>query len=348
MKILFKQFLGIFFFLFLISNSLQAQYSSKKVKPKFEAYTDSLKQVEYNYIFPILGQGAYKKGFDIPYPAGIMANGIWMNQDLVFSNFKLGFENENNDIPLTPVDFIGFGKNENDSQSYNIRPDIWILPFLNVYGLFGYGSSNTSVEVKLGQELGFTSIVDQEFFTKGVGVMAAGGVGPVWFSVDANWTWNKPQLLDKPVRVGVLGIRFGHTLVFKNKPQSNIAVWVGGMRAKMSSETSGQITLKEALPQEVWDRKDEFVGGYYDWYDTLSRPEQIAADKVLTPIVEGIDNSNGEGIVKYSMDKQTKQLWNGIVGAQYQINKHFMLRTEGGVIGNRKSFLLSFNYRFLL
>ena len=34
---------------------------------KHEAYKDSLKQVEYNHIFPILGKGAYKKGFDIPY-----------------------------------------------------------------------------------------------------------------------------------------------------------------------------------------------------------------------------------------------------------------------------------------
>jgi hypothetical protein len=32
---------------------------------------------------------------------------------------------------------------------------------------------------------------------------------------------------------------------------------------------------------------------------------------------------------------------------QYQINKNWQLRGEGGVIGDRKSFLVSLNYRIL-
>ena len=52
-------YIGIFCF----TQSLNAQYSSKKIKTKHESYTDSLKNVEYNYVFPIWGQKAYKKGF---------------------------------------------------------------------------------------------------------------------------------------------------------------------------------------------------------------------------------------------------------------------------------------------
>lgn len=337
----------ILVFLFSISfMNVNAQYSSKKVKTKHEKYTDSLKQIDYNYIFPILGQQVYKKGFDIPYPVGIMANSIWMRQDIVFSNFQLGFETEEVDVPLTEVDFIKFGQNKNNSQNYTIRPDIWVLPFLNVYGLFGYGTSTTNVSIVAPIDL--TTSVEQSFATSGFGIMGAGGVGPVWFSVDVNWTWNKPKLLDKPVQVNVMGIRMGHTFVFKQNPKRNIAVWVGGMRAKMGTETSGEITLNEALPSDVWDKKDEIVANYYVWYDGLSKPQQIIADQVLTPIVEKIDSADGSGIVRYAMDKQTKQLWNGIIGAQFQLNKHWQFRTEGGVLGNRKSFLFSANYRFLL
>ncbi len=36
-----------------------------------------------------------------------------------------------------------------------------------------------------------------------------------------------------------------------------------------------------------------------------------------------------------------------LVGTQYQLNKHWQLRAEGGVVGDRKSLLLSLNYRFL-
>ena len=203
-----------------VENSF-AQYATTKVKTKHQQYTDSLKQVDYHYIFPALGQKVYEKGFDIPYPVGLMANSVWMKQDIVFSNFQLGFIGEN-EIPLTDADFIQFGQNTNKSQNYTFRPDIWLFPFLNVYGLFGAGSSTTSVNIVA--PINLSTEVVQDFSTKGFGVMGAGGVGPIWISVDVNWTWNNPKLLDKPVAVNVLGIRAGHTFVFKNNPKRNIAL----------------------------------------------------------------------------------------------------------------------------
>ncbi|MFD1294005.1 hypothetical protein ACFQ5N_09180 [Lutibacter holmesii] len=351
MKLVSKIFFLLLFVIGLHSNKISAQYSSKKIKTKYEAYTDSLKQVDYDYIFPALGQKVYEKGFDIPYPVGIMTNSIWMRQDIVFSNFQLGFKNDNRDIPLTDVDFIKFGQNTNNSQNYTVRPDVWVLPFLNVYGLFGFGSSTTDVNVIA--PINLNAVVEQDLRTSGFGIMGAGGVGPVWISVDANWTWNKPKLLDKPVKVNVMGIRVGHTFVFKHNPKRNFAVWVGGMRAKMGSETSGEITLNEALPSDVWDRKDEIVSDYEDWknspaFDDLTAKQKVIVNTVLDPIVNAIDNVVGDGVVRYAMDKQTKDLWNGIIGAQFQLNKNWQFRTEGGIIGNRKSFMLSANYRFLL
>lgn len=333
--------------LLISATTLRGQYANTKIKTKNESYTDSLKQVEYNYTFPILGQGAYKKGFDIPYPAGIMGNYMWLKQNIVIDNLQLGLKNDERDIPLTDVNFIQFGDNVNTSYSLNVRPDLWILPFLNVYGILGYGESNT--EVNIVAPIEFLSIVDQSLNTAGFGVMGAGGIGPIWFSVDANWTWSKPALLDSPVLVNVLGLRMGHTFKFKNKPERNIALWAGAMSMKMSSETSGEIKLIDALPPEVWERKDEIVDNYYDWYDNEATiPQKKVADQILTPIVEKIDEADGESIIRYGMDKQVEQQWNGTIGAQFQLNKRWMLRSEVGFIGNRKSILASLNYRFLL
>ena len=333
--------------MFLYTNTIQAQYVSTKVSLKHKEYTDSLKQVKYNYIFPILGQEAYKKGFDIPYPAGAMVNYMWIDQGLLMDNLQLGLKTDEQDIPLTQVDFIEFGENTNTSYTFNVRPDIWVLPFLNVYGIFGYGESHT--EVNLIAPIEMKSIVDQSVSTFGVGILGAGGVGPVWFSIDANWTWNKPELLDEPVRVNVLGIRLGHTFVFKNRPQSNIAVWAGAMNVKINSETKGEIKLRDALPDETWARRDEIVTNYWDWYNNEAGPAQkIVADEILTPIVDRLDDADGNAIIRYGIDKQVKESWNGVFGMQYQYNKHWMLRSEAGLIGDRKSFLVSLNYRFLL
>jgi hypothetical protein len=332
-------------------------YSSKKVRSTHQVYTDSLKSLNYNYVFPFWGQGAYSKGFDIPYPIGLMGNYFWSNQGIVIDNFQLGYSNAYDgplDFPLTPVskDVLDFGNNRNTAWSVNVRPDIWIFPFIDLYGIFGFGRSNTSVEVLLfpdtPQQQSFTSVVDQGITTSGVGVLFAGGVGPVWLSLDLNRTWNKPELLDKATTANVVGLRMGKLFVFNKKPQSNISVWIGAMYVNIQSETQGQIQLKDALPPELWDKKDEFVGNYWNWYDNEATPPQkIMADKILTPIVDAIDERKGESVVTYRMDKQIKQAWNGLIGLQYQINKHWQIRSEGGVVGDRKSLLISLNYRML-
>ena len=85
------------------------------------------------------------------------------------------------------------------------------------------------------------SVVSQNMSTAGFGVMGAFGLGPLFMSVDGNWTWTKPELLEDPVLTRVLGVRLGKTFVFKNKPERNIAIWVGGMRLKMRSVTVGSI-----------------------------------------------------------------------------------------------------------
>ncbi len=335
----------------LVQNSF-GQYSSRNLKKKFSSYEDSIRNVNYNYVFPFLGQGSYKKGFDIPYPMGVMLNYFWTDQGILIDNMQIGLKNQDGEevMPLTNVDsLIQFGDNKNTAWAFTLRPDLWVFPFLNVYGLFGYGSSTTTVNTLVPVlDLDFTSVVEQSITTMGFGAMVAAGFGPVWFSLDANMTWNKPELLDKPTRAGVVGLRVGHTFVFKKKPYRNFAIWVGSMYMSMQSETVGEVIMKDALPPEVWDKRDQIVNDYWNWYDNeATLPQKKLADKVLTPIVDKLEAAEGGSKVLYGMDKQVKSHFNGLIGGQFQLNKSWQFRAEGGVIGDRKSVLLSVNYRFL-
>lgn len=338
--------LSTFFFCDFVGGQ---QYVSTTIRPKHLTYKDSLKQIEYNYTFPILGQKAYSKGFDIPYPVGLMGNYMWMRQGILIDNMQLGLQTDALDIPLTDVDLIKFGDNTNTSYTVNFRPDLWVFPFLNVYGIFGYGGSTT--EVNLVSPIELKSTVEQNLSTSGFGFMTAFGLGKMWTSVDVNWTWSKPELLDKSVKVNVFGLRLGRTFVFKEKPYRNVAFWIGGMRAKLGSSTIGSVQLSDALPPETWDRADEISNNYQDWYDGLG-PLDIAkkqvADQILTPLVDRIDAADGSAVIMYGMSKQTVQMWNGVIGGQFQINKGWMIRSEVGFLGNRKSVLFSLNYRFRL
>ena len=329
-----------------------AQYASKTVrKGKHEAYVDSLKNLKYDRVFPFWGQKAYSRGIDVQYPLGAMANFFWVNQGIIIDNFQLGFENASGgpfDFPLQPLSdsILAFGNNSNKSYSLNVRPDIWVFPFIDVYGIFGWGQSTTNIEVNAFQyapePVQFTSIVKQNIATYGVGMLLAGGLGPVWFSLDANVTWNKPELLEKATFANVVGLRVGKVFKFKNRPQSNISIWIGTMFLYMQSTTVGNIALRDAIP-DFDGMKDELI---QQLEDKKGETGPIG-DKLIDRLIEEIKERNGESELSYSMDKQAKAPWNGLIGAQYQFNKNWQLRAEGGVIGDRKSFLLSLNYRFL-
>ena len=323
-----------------------SQYATKKFKTKHEAYTDSLKNVDYKYVFPILGKGAYKKGFDIPYPAGVMYNYIYMKQNIIVDNLQLGLKNGDTDIPLTETDFIGFGENTSTAWGYNVRADLWVLPFLNVYGIYGNARSRT--EINIIKPITLNSVVEQNVRTSGFGVMAAAGLGPIFLSADFNWTWSKPEYLDESVMINVMGFRAGHVFTLKNNPKSNIGVWVGAMGIGISADTYGELALKEALPADFWDKKDQFVADYDVWYDGLTIPQKLIANQVLTPIVNAIDGIQEDATVRYGLEKRPQDKWSGLIGAQYQFNKRLMFRAEANFIGNRKSILTSVNYRFLL
>ncbi|WP_163516355.1 hypothetical protein [Gelidibacter japonicus] len=332
--------------LFLIPHA-QAQYATTKVKEIHEAYTDSLKAVKYDNIFPAFGQKIYQKGFDLPYPTGVMVNYVHIKQGLIIDNMQLGILTDALDIPLTGIDFIEFGNNYSAASTVIVRPDLWVLPFLNVYGLFGRGTSTTEINLKFPIEL--KSVVEQNLSSNGFGATAGGGIGPVWLALDWNITWNKPELLDKAVKVETFGARLGHNFVHSTKPYRNLGIWAGAMSVKLGANTVGEIQLSDALPDETWARADEIVANYDDWYNnTATIPQKKIADKTLGPLVEAIDDADGSAVIRYGLDKKAKERWNGIIGAQYQLNKNWIFRTEAGIIGDRKSILFSVNWRFLL
>jgi len=120
-KILFSVVMLLLFIL-----TVDAQYTTKRISKAQQAYTDSLKNVKYDYFFPLLGQGAYSEGYDIPYPVGIMANFFWADQGILINNLQLGYKNAynpGNSFELRPIldengkELIKFGKNRNVSYS---------------------------------------------------------------------------------------------------------------------------------------------------------------------------------------------------------------------------------------
>lgn len=364
----------VVFILFAPRVALTQVYSNKEVGKKNAQKIDSLKNSEYPYVLPILGKQATKKGFSLPYSAGLGINYLWQKSDLVINNLQIGF----NHNPMQNLDqVVRFNNATSEAVGVNIRPDVWLLPFLNVYGIFAKANPSTTVDFGIYAPDGsgnWNNIINMntkanfKATTFGLGVTPTVGVGGGWMALDMNFTWNDIAELDKPAFAFVFGPRFGKSFKMK-KPEQTVSVWAGGFRLHLNSGTTGSIQLNElmditGLQQRVNDgiaKVDASQQQVDTWWAGLSQAQQNSpvnkakyetANKALAAAGNFLDGINEaltddkHASVQYSLDKRPKDMWNFIVGAQYQHNKHWMIRGEYGFLGSRQQIITGLQYRF--
>lgn len=324
----------------IISSFSYGQYSQYK----FEK--DS---IPYPYFFPILGAQAVEQGFDIPYPMGIMVNSFYGVQNMLIDNIQVGFNFQEREIPLTDIsDLVDFETVEAQVYSITVRPDIWVFPFLDVYGILG--KSFASTYVKLNSPVQIETTAELEGSTFGIGTTGAFGIGKYFTVLDGNWVWSDMDQFEEPVKTGTFSVRLGRSFPVGKNPESNVAFWAGAMRLRVDSDTEGTLRFDELLDDETWERRDEIVTEYRAWYDDINPIREPVkykvATEVLNPIFDKLETTDGSSEVHYKLDKKPKGEWNMIIGGQYQYNKHIQFRAEGGILGDRTSLLLSLNYRF--
>ncbi len=317
----------------LLINSLQAQPAGyKQVNPFHERYADSLKTMDYKPIFPIFGKKAYKKGFDIPLPYGVGMNYFYMKQNIDITNTQIGF---NGGEPINLSDAIEYGDVVNTSSVITFRPDLWVLPFLNVYAVAGYGWSEIVVPITAvaGEPVDMSTSQRFGISSLGFGVTLGGGIGPVFVALDNNMNWAKTTLVDKAIPAYNLDARIGHSFVSARHPEQSITVWIGAFMQSIRSNTVGHIALDDVISTDkVADLKTRV--------DNSKLPQ--AAKTKIDNALNNLVNTT----VDYQLDKKIAGPWNMIFGAQYQYNKHWQGRIELGTFGQRSQFMFSVNYRF--
>ncbi|ALR75887.1 hypothetical protein [[Enterobacter] lignolyticus] len=293
-------------------------------------------KTETGSTFPIWGDEARARGYEIPLPFGINLNYMNIRQDIgvdsiMFSGLKLG------DHPIPSDMFkIDAGHTRESSKTETLRMDMWVFPFLNIYGLYGYtkGSSVSTVSVDADptkftginriiagsvhrlyqqgslQDIDFT--LDFKGRTWGTGATLAGGYGN-WFAlVDTNYTRTDFDILDGNISALTVSPRVGYRFSFEGiSGPSHLSLWVGSM---------------------YQDVQQEFKGNLSD----LQMPAE------LQPLINAV-NKDGDG--KFAVKQHLKSPWNMLVGAQYEVTRNFNVLTEFG-FNERNSFFISGEYRF--
>jgi hypothetical protein len=314
--------MGLVVLLWLVNDLAQAQY------------TGDLKGQPYPYrdVFPLGGKRLAKRGVAFPRPWGVGLNYMFMQQPIDITSIALGV----NDSGMTDVSkFIKFKSVDSQVQAVNLRVDLWLFPFLNIYALGNY-SPASKTDVVLAEPIVLNAGTKQWVAGSGFGATAALGAFGFWATFDANWTWNHAEKLDQSVRTTMFTPRVGRA--FGKWGKIGLNLWAGTMGQIITAQTSGAIRLDEAIGSP----SDQFKDDVKNWYDGLPPAQQAVVGKVVTAIQSA---ELGKTKVRYDLDKKVAHQWNMLLGAQLELSDAWFLRAEVGFI-HRESVLLGFNYRF--
>ncbi|EIO5013886.1 hypothetical protein LQN31_003792 [Salmonella enterica] len=286
--------------------------------------------------FPIWGDEAKARGYSIPLPFGVNVSYMNMRQNIdvdsiSFSGLALG----NHAIP-TDMFNIDAGSTRERSKTENLRLDMWVFPFLNIYGLVGHtrGSSVSKVSVdadpsrytgvdrliassvhqlnQSGDLKDIDFILDFKGTTWGTGITLAGGYEN-WFAlVDTNYTRTDFDILDGKISALTVSPRVGYRFRFQGPVgESHLSLWVGSMYQNVQQEFRGSLS-------------------------DLHMPAE------LQPLINTV-NQNDNG--RFDVKQKLTALWNMLLGSQYEITPQFNVLTEIG-FNERNSFFIAGEYRF--
>jgi hypothetical protein len=257
---------------------------------------------------PIWGADAEARGHRIPLPFGVGATFYDAKQPVKVNDLKLGAlgaSPESTTFVKVHDPIVSW------QQNASTRLDVWLFPFLNIYGVAGYTRGNTRGRVTvtgpifglLNQEVRLLAEFNGP--TVGGGITLAGG-----FKV-ADWLdLHVFGIADVNHTVTFLKFK-NESLIAETKPRATVVAPRVGLR--------GQIT--EFIGAGMW------VGGMYQL------------------IQEEVAGSVAGRSLDFVINQRAASPWNTLVGGQIEFGRHFNVLFETG-IGERSSILTAAVFRF--
>ncbi len=355
----------------LIFLSISAiNYAQSEIQPTKKDTTTV--QKEYPYILPVWGQKVTDRNIELQLPFGLNVNYVYNQMTLDLTHFSMNFYDGSNLDEFINPETLNFTEVLATTNGVNLRTDAWILPFLNVYGIYSRTKGSTqvtfqpqTVEYDLGPNGNYKEIttlenpieLDPVFFTSntwGLGATAVYGWDDYFVSFDGNATWSNSDLLVQTVIFFVGSGRIGRRVSFKNG--MHLAFYFGAMYRDFVSQenNTGSIGVPEldagilmALNSfietnqeriDFWESMPDAAPGKTEKLEELNNRQDKLYDSKAK-----VENSNA---INYSIKKEITDNWSTQIGFNFEINKHFMYRAELGYRDGQKFFMTGLQYRF--
>tara|TARA_B110001454_G_C12673583_1_gene414842 strand:+ start:169 stop:1257 length:1089 start_codon:yes stop_codon:yes gene_type:complete len=332
---------------------------------------DSIVEKKYPYRLPIWGQKAYDKGYgdQMQLPLGFNVNYVNAFIDMEITEFTLNVDGfDLGDIINSET--LNFTDVSATTNGVNFRGDLWLFPFMNVYGLFSKvkGGTNVSLQPTWKDGLGeillqlpeFSASVDFDAIAYGFGSTFVFGYQNYFLSTDINYSATKTELLDNQVGIFCLSLRLGRKFnLSKKNPDLNLAGYVGVMNRDFigADGSSGSIKFNEIFPDldatfneqitEKISNNTDIINGL----NPILNSDEIIKLKAKNLALERIQTSVNESeafskSINYSIKKEMIQTYTFQFGFNLQLNKHWMFRGEYGVSDSQRFIMTGLQYRF--
>ncbi len=353
----------------LLLNFSEANAQSGIQFPKNDSTTVNK---DWPHVLPIWGQKVADRNIELQLPLGFNVNYVFNQMSLELTQFSMNFfDGENLDDIINP-ETLNFTETVATTNGVNIRADAWILPFVNVYGIYAKNRGSTKVsfqpqvvENNLGPNGNLKEIrtlenpisVPEVLFNTnsfGIGSTLVYGWDDYFVSVDGNVTWSTSDLLAETVTFFVGSARIGRRVVFRNNMK--LAVYIGAMyRDFVNKENNtgslGVPELDEAMTKAIdgfsainneqivlWESLPDATPGKEEKLTDL-----YARDERLDEAAVRVENSDA---INYSINKEIINNWSTQIGFNFEISEHWMYRAELGYRANQKFFMSGLQYRF--
>ncbi len=214
---------------------------------------------------PFFNKSLKKNNFTSPKPFGIAFSSMIYQQEYISKNLRIKGETVTGIEVFARGDSVSQQTTAGELKGY-IKPNIWLFPFLNVYGIFGFTTGEIRHDLFIDgiiiedlpgigdYYIDTTFILNDEIRyngqTFGFGTTLSFGIYPYAFLLDYHYTVTSPSDLEGKMHNHFLSPKFGYYISTKNK-NLKIMAWLGAMYFMNDQSFTGEITVEEIAPELV-------------------------------------------------------------------------------------------------
>ncbi|WP_413557789.1 hypothetical protein [Bdellovibrio sp. HCB209] len=290
---------------------------------KSDPHTESPAR-QWEWSLPVFAQRVIDKGFNLPRPYGVSLIYGQLTQGFNIDHLKVAFS-ENAD--LHSIDFINFQNTSVSNNTWQVKLDAWLFPFLNIFGIIGSVKGTGTVPLTMAYKdiynfllpgnpcsvasppsycegyINANAPIDYHGYSVGIGMILAGGYQNIFFAMPVTYVESDVNVSDTNTHALNITPRIGYNI--KSEKHGKFGVYLGVNYFQADVALTGTYTLP--------------LSG--------------------TPVGRDVP-------IRYSLKENPIDHWNAVGGVNWELSEFWSIVMEIGHSHHRDTTTFNFAYRF--